>query len=132
MKKSAQEWAKHVEAIKAQGISAASYAQKHALARSTLYRWQSKLRRAAPENSNAKATTATTQPGKFVAVRIRETPRQIAAPAIPTATPTAAPCTFQWQSSNELYLRMRCGLLKGISTFSSKHWVRPAKRFTTS
>ena len=94
MKKSEQEWAKHVEAIKAQGISAASYAQKHALARSTLYRWQSKLRRAAPENSKAKATTATTQPGKFVAVRIRETPRQISAPAIPTATPTATPCTL--------------------------------------
>ena len=92
MKKSEQEWAKHVEAIKAQGISAASYAQKHALARSTLYRWQSKLRRAAPENSNAKATTATTQPGKFVAVRIRETPRQIAAPA--PVTPTEAPCTL--------------------------------------
>lgn len=90
MKKSQQEWAKHVEAIKAQGISAASYAQKHLLARSTLYRWQSKLRRAAPENSNAKATTANTQPGKFVAVRIRETPRQIAAPA----TPTATPCTL--------------------------------------
>ena len=90
MMKSVQEWAKHVEAIKAQGISAASYAQKHALARSTLYRWQSKLLRAAPENSNAKATTANTQPGKFVAVRIRETPRQIAAPA----TPTATPCTL--------------------------------------
>ena len=94
MKKSQQEWAKHVSAIKAQGISAASYAQKHALARSTLYRWQSKLRRAAPENSNAKATTANTQPGKFVAVRIRETPRQIEAPAPAPATPTATPCTL--------------------------------------
>ena len=104
MKKSEQEWANHVEAIKAQGISAASYAQKHALARSTLYRWQSKLRRAAPENSNAKATTATTQPGKFVAVRIRETPRQIAAPAIPTATPTAAPCTLMLPGNMRLEL----------------------------
>jgi lambda repressor-like predicted transcriptional regulator len=119
MKKSEQEWAKHVEAIKAQGISAASYAQKHALARSTLYRWQSKLRRAAPENSNAKATTANTQPGKFVAVRIRETPRKIAAPA--PATPTATPCTLVLPGNIRLEL----------TTLPTPQWLGELSRSST-
>ena len=120
MKKSEQEWAKHVEAIKAQGISAASYAQKHALARSTLYRWQSKLRRAAPENSNAKATTANTQPGKFVAVRIRETPRQIEAPA--PATPTATPCTLVLPGNMRLEL----------TTLPTPQWLSELSRSSTT
>lgn len=72
MKKVKRDWQGHIEAIKAQGISAYAYAVQHGLPQATLYRWQSKL-----EASAAQATAARTEtelavrakpPGKCVAV----------------------------------------------------------------
>ena len=74
MKKAKQDWASHVAAIKAQGISTTDYARRHGLAKSTLYRWQRKLQRASsqiakPDNVRAPA------PSKFIALRMSEPQR---------------------------------------------------------
>jgi hypothetical protein len=75
MKKAKQDWVRHVAAIKAQGISATDYARQHGLAKSTLYRWQNKLRRASTESSKPDTPRAPAQPGKFIALRLSEPQR---------------------------------------------------------
>ena len=82
MKKAKQDWAGHVAAIKDQGISATDYAQQHGLAESTLYRWKSKLQRAATDRTKPETLTAPAQPSKFIALRLSK-PQSIM-PAEPT------------------------------------------------
>ncbi len=75
MKKVKQDWPGHVQAIKTLGISTSAYAQQHGLARSTLYRWQHKLK-SAPSidaDTNVAPLQATPKSSKFVALRISET-----------------------------------------------------------
>jgi len=72
MKKTKQDWAGHVAAIKDQGISATDYARQHGLAESTLYRWKSKLQRVSTDCTKAEALTAPAQPSKFIALRLSE------------------------------------------------------------
>ena len=82
MKKAKQDWSNHVEAIKTLGISASDYARQHGLARSTLYRWQNKLK-SAPHihaDTNAVALATSQPPSKFVALRISE-PERLTLPA---------------------------------------------------
>ena len=75
MKKTNQDWAGHVAAIKDQGISATDYARQHGLAESTLYRWKSKLQRASTDRTKAETLTAPAQPSKFIALRLSEPER---------------------------------------------------------
>lgn len=86
MKKAKQDWAGHVAAIKAQGISSIDYAQQHGLARSTLYHWQNKLQRASTEISKPDTLTEHAQPSKFIALRMSEPQR--------LAPPTPTHCTL--------------------------------------
>lgn len=53
MKMGKQYWASHLAAIKTQGISTVAYARQHSLARSTLYRWQRKLKALPPVHTKA-------------------------------------------------------------------------------
>jgi hypothetical protein len=94
MKKTKQDWAGHVAAIKAQGISTIDYAQQHALARSTLYHWQNKLRRAGAETSKPDKSTAPTQASKFIALRMSEPQRLV--------PPTPTNCTLVLPSGMRL------------------------------
>ncbi len=82
MKKAKQDWARHVAAIKAQGTSTIDYARQHGLAKSTLYRWQKKLRRASAEISKPDTPRAPAQRAKFIALRLSEPQRLM--PAEPT------------------------------------------------
>jgi transposase-like protein len=79
MKQTKQDWAGHVAAIKDQGISASDYARQHGLAESTLYRWKSKLQRVSADRTKAEALTAPAQPSKFIALRLSEPQRIMAA-----------------------------------------------------
>ena len=72
MKKAKQDWARHVAAIKAQGISTIDYARQHGLAKSTLYLWQKKLRRSSSETAKPDTPRVPAQPGKFIALRLSE------------------------------------------------------------
>jgi len=94
MKKAKQYWAGHVAAIKAQGISTIDCAQQHALARSTLYHWQNKLRRAGAETSKPDKSTAPTQPSKFIALRMSDPQRLV--------PPTPTNCTLVLPSGMRL------------------------------
>ena len=82
MKKVKQDWPSHVEAINTLGISTSAYARQHGLARSTLYRWQTKLKSASLVHSDTKAESlaVSQQPSKFVALRISE-PDRVTPPA---------------------------------------------------
>jgi len=75
MKKAKQDWASHVAAIKAQGLSTTHYARQHGLAKSTLYLWQNKLQRASAEVSKPGTPRAPAQPSKFIALRLSEPQR---------------------------------------------------------
>ena len=86
MKKAKQDWARHVAAIKAQGISTIAYAQQHALARSTLYRWQKELQLVATEIPKPDKPMPPAQSSKFITVRMSEPQR--------LAPPTPAQCTL--------------------------------------
>ncbi len=72
MKKAKHDWSSHVAAIKTQGISTSAYARRHRLALSTLYYWQRKLRSASAGHAKIKPVATTRQPGKFVALRVRD------------------------------------------------------------
>lgn len=72
MKKTKQDWAGHVAAIKAQGISATDYARQHGLAISTLYRWQHKLQRTSTGISKPDKLATPAPPSKFIALRMSE------------------------------------------------------------
>ena len=82
MKKTKQDWAGHVAAIKSQGISTTNYAQQHALTRSTLYYWQNKLQRTSTESSKPDTARTPAQSSKFIALRVSE-PQRIM-PVAPT------------------------------------------------
>lgn len=82
MKKAKQEWARHVAAIKAQGISTTDYARQHGLAKSTLYLWQKKLRPASAEIAKPDTPRAPALTSKFIALRLNEP--QCLMPAAPT------------------------------------------------
>ena len=94
MKKTKQDWAGHVAAIKAQGISTIDYARQHGLAKSTLYLWQKKLRRASAEISKPDSPRAPAQSSKFITLRMSEPQR--------LAPPTPAQCTLVLPSGMRL------------------------------
>jgi lambda repressor-like predicted transcriptional regulator len=84
MKKTKQDWASHVAAIKAQGISPIAYAKQNGLAQSTLYSWQHKLQAASTIDPKAKTLTASPRPGKFIALRLSEPERMVPSSSAPT------------------------------------------------
>ena len=97
MKKAKQDWARHVAAIKAQGISTIAYAQQHALARSTLYRWQKELQLVATEIPKPDKPMPPAQSSKFITLRMSEPQR--------LAPPTPAQCTLVCQAACALKCR---------------------------
>jgi hypothetical protein len=82
MKIAKQDWPSHVEALKNLDISTSVYARQHGLERSTLYRWQNKLKSARyiDADTNAEPLAAIQPPSKFVALRISE-PVRVTPPA---------------------------------------------------
>ena len=88
MEKVKQDWPGHVQTINTLGISTSAYAQQHGLARSTLYRWQNKLKSPPPVHAdiNAAPLAATPKPSQFVALRINESER--------VTPPTPMHCTL--------------------------------------
>ncbi len=87
MKKTKQDWASHVAAIKAQGLSPITYAKQNGLAQSTLYRWQHKLHAASTIDRKVKPLTASPQTGKFIALHLSEPERMVPSPS-PLSMPT--------------------------------------------
>lgn len=112
MKKDKQDWAGHVAAIKAQGISTIDYARQNGLAISTLYRWQSKLQRTSAEVSKPDTLRAPAQPGKFIALRLSEPQRLM--PTEPTH------CT----------LVLSGGLHLEMATLPAPQWLAQLSRCT--
>jgi len=80
MKEAKHDWSSHVAAIKTQGISTRAYARRHGLALSTLYYWQRKLRSASAGHAKVKPVAATKEPGKFVALRVRDLGAEVQRP----------------------------------------------------
>ena len=112
MKKAKQDWAGHVAAIKAQGISTIDYARQHGLAKSTLYLWQRRLQRASSEIAKPDTLRAPAQPGKFIALRLSEPQRLM--PAEPTH------CT----------LVLSGGLRLEMATLPAPQWLAQLSRCT--
>jgi transposase-like protein len=85
MRKTKHDWASHVAAIRAQGISPIAYAKQHGLVQSTLYRWLQKLQATSSNGPRARALAPSPAPAKFIALRLSEPEHRVSSPSsVPT------------------------------------------------
>jgi|PersoiStandDraft_1058852.scaffolds.fasta_scaffold07787_1 transposase-like protein len=85
MRKTKHDWAGHVAAITAQGISPIAYAKQHGLVQSTLYRWLQKLQATSTSAPGTQPLRASAAPAKFIALRLSEPEHRVSSPSsVPT------------------------------------------------